>query len=94
MDDRRFSRPAGVSPTALKPGMLVTVSPNKQTGDRSMASAIWQVVAINVGHALLVRHDFGDAADPEKERLVLLDEYEFYPADDLAAARQAGTRMN
>jgi hypothetical protein len=47
-----------------------------------------------VGHALLVRHDFGDAADPEKERLVLLNEYEFYPADDLVAARQAGTRMN
>jgi hypothetical protein len=70
------------------------MSINKKTGDRSMANAIWEVAAVNAGHVLLVRHDLGGAADPEKERLVLLSEYEFYPADDFAAARQARTRMN
>lgn len=73
--------------TELKTGMLVTVSSNKLTGDRSLVDAIWEISGLNDGHALLTRRMLGEGHDDTfKVQLVPLREHEFYAADALAAA--------
>jgi len=86
------SQSNGVAHNDLKIGMLVTISANKQTGDRSLVNAIWEVKGFNEGHALLTYHQFGDAEDAGKVRLVPLNEHEFYAAETLAiAARRSAS---
>jgi hypothetical protein len=71
----------------LVAGRFVTVSPNKHTADRSLADAIWEIVAVNEAHVLLKFHGPGRPLDPARtRRLVPLDEHDFYDAGDLAAA--------
>jgi hypothetical protein len=68
-------------------GKFVTVSANKYTADRSLADAIWQVVAVNEGHALLKFHGPGRPLDRSRtRRLVPLQEHDFYEAGHLAMA--------
>ena len=79
--------PAGMSADSLAVGKLVTLSPNKCTGDRSLADMIWEIVGINEGHLLLACRGFCHLLnDPAKPRLALLHEHEFYSAEHLGAA--------
>jgi hypothetical protein len=78
--------PVGLAPDDLTVGQLVTLSPNKATGDRSLVDAIWEIIGINEGHLLLACRGFCDLLiDPEKPRLALVHEHEFYSATQLAA---------
>jgi hypothetical protein len=43
----------GLSRNDLVAGHFVTVSANKHVADRSLADAIWEIVALNEGHVLL-----------------------------------------
>lgn len=70
----------------LKVGMLVTMSANRTTGDRSLVYSFWEILGINDGHALLACRGPNDVPiDANTARLVPLAEYEFYPADHLAS---------
>ncbi|WP_229266525.1 hypothetical protein [Leptospira sp. severe_002] len=86
----------GLAHSELKAGMLVTVSANKQTGDRSLVNAIWEIKALNGGHVLLAYRRLGMPSDEDgKVRLVPLGEHEFYPAEALAlAASGVAPRVN
>jgi hypothetical protein len=78
--------PAGLSVDDLAVGKLITLSPNKSTGDRSFFDVIWEIVGINEGHLLLACRGFCHLLnDPDKPRLALLHEHEFYSAGHLAA---------
>ena len=72
--------------SALRRGMLITVSQNKVTGDRSFATAIWEIIGINASHLLLrASHNLNEPLkDTNAPRLVPLCDYEFYSADELA----------
>jgi hypothetical protein len=71
----------------LKVGMLVTVSANKLTGDRSLVNVIWEIAGINGGHLLLACRGLCHLlVNPSLPRLVPLKEYELYSAADFAAA--------
>jgi hypothetical protein len=71
----------------LVAGNFVTVSANKQFADRSLAVAIWEIVALNEGHVLLEFRGPGQPLDPSRtRRLVPLDEHDFYDAAHLANA--------
>jgi hypothetical protein len=86
-DSRNASACSGLAGNDLIAGRFVTVSPNKQTADRSLADAIWQVVALNEAHVMLRFHGPGRPLDPTRtKRLVSLSEHDFYDADKLAAA--------
>jgi hypothetical protein len=79
--------PHGAAINGLAAGMIVTLSPNKSTGDRSLVEVIWEVVSINGGHALLACRGLchllnGDAG----MRLAALHEHEFYNAEALLCA--------
>jgi hypothetical protein len=76
--------------------MLVTVSANKQTGDRSMVNAIWEIKGLNEGHILLAYCQLGVPPEEDsKVRLVPLGEHEFYPAETLAtAASDVASKVN
>jgi hypothetical protein len=77
----------GIAVEDLVVGKFVTVSVNKCTADRSLADAIWEVVAVNNGHVLLKFHGPGRPLDPARSRrLAPLQEYDFYDACHLAAA--------
>jgi hypothetical protein len=79
--------PSGVAGKDLAVGTFVTVSANKHTADRSLADAIWEIVAVNEGHVLLKFHGPGRPLDPTRtRRLVPLQEHDFYEAGHLAAA--------
>ena len=76
-----------VSVGEFAPGTLVTVSENKRICDRSLVDAIWEIVAVNEAHAVLKFRAGIRPLDPALEtRIVPLHEYDFYRADDLAAA--------
>ena len=84
--------PAGLPPGDLTVGKLVTLSPNKTTGDRSFVDVIWEIVGINEGHLLLACRGFCNLLnEPAKPRLALLHEHEFYSAEHLAS-KAAETR--
>jgi hypothetical protein len=77
----------GLAGKDLVVGTFVTVSANKHTADRSLADAIWEIVAVNEGHVLLKFHGPGRPLDPTRmRRLVPLQEHDFYEAGHLAAA--------
>src|SRR5262249_16647815 len=77
----------GLAGNDLVAGRFVTVSPNKQTADRSLADAIWEIVAVNEAHVLLKFHGPGRPLDPPRtRRLGPLAEHDFYAAGELAAA--------
>jgi hypothetical protein len=83
----RAAVPSGVAGNDLAVGTFVTVSANKHTADRSLADAIWEIVAVNEGHVLLKFHGPGRPLDPTRtRRLVPLQEHDFYEAGHLAAA--------
>jgi hypothetical protein len=84
----------GLSPEELTPGTFVTVSESKRVPDRSLAEAIWIVIAVNEAHAVLKFHCGGPTPrDPASAaRIVPLQEYEFYGADHLVAALDAAGR--
>ena len=83
----RAAAPSGVAGKDLAVGTFVTVSANKHTADRSLADAIWEIVAVNEGHVLLKFHGPGRPLDPTRtRRLVPLQEHDFYEAGHLAAA--------
>ena len=89
--DNPHLSPPGMMHTELKTGMLVTISSNKLTGDRSLVDAIWEITGLNDGHALLTRRMLGERHDDTvKVQLVPLREHEFYAADALAAAAASG----
>src|SRR5262245_22823480 len=78
--------PVGLAPDDLAVGKLVTLSPNKTTGDRSLVDVIWEIVGGNGGHLLLACRGFCDLlTDPAKPRLALVHEHEFYSAEQFAA---------
>lgn len=78
--------PAGLASKDLSVGMLVTLSPNKSTGDRSFVDMIWEIAGINGGHILLTCRGLCQLlSDPTKPRLALLHEHEFYSAEHLAS---------
>jgi hypothetical protein len=73
----------------LVPGKFVTVSANKHFADRSLADAIWEIIALNEGHILLEFRGPGAPLDPSRpRRLVPLNEHDFYDAAHLASAMQ------
>jgi hypothetical protein len=78
--------PTGLPVGDLTVGKLVTVSPNKSTGDRSFVDMIWEIVGINEGHLLLACRGFCHLLDdPGQPRLALVHEHEFYSAEQLAS---------
>jgi hypothetical protein len=80
--------PVGLTPDDLTVGKLLTLSPNKTTGDRSLVDVIWEIIGINEGHLLLACCGFCDLlTDPAKPRLalVLVHEHKFYSAAQFAA---------
>jgi hypothetical protein len=82
--------PLGLAADDLTVGKLVTLSPNKTTGDRSLVDAIWEIIGINEGHLLLACRGFCDLLiDPAKPRLALVHEHEFYCAAKFAAMADA-----
>jgi hypothetical protein len=82
--------PLGLAVDDLIVGKLVTLSPNKTTGDRSLVDAIWEIIGINEGHLLLACRGFCDLLiDPAKPRLALVHEHEFYCAAKFAAMADA-----
>lgn len=84
-DDRR----GGLSRSELVAGKFVTVSANKHVADRSLADAIWEIIALNEGHILLEFRGPGEPLDPTRmRRLVPLNEHDFYDAAHLASAMQ------
>ena len=73
----------------LVAGNFVTVSANKHFADRSLADAIWEIVALNEGHVLLEFRGPGQPIDPSRtRRLVPLNEHDFYDAARLASVSQ------
>jgi hypothetical protein len=83
----RASACPGLVGNDLAPGRFVTVSANKYTADRSLADAIWEIVAVHEGHVLLKFHGPGRPLDPSRtRRLVPLREHDFYEAGQLATA--------
>lgn len=74
----------GVDPTDLKPGMLVTISPNLRNGDRSWATDLLEVVAVNSAH---VQVKF-DKPFISPNTILLVHEHHFYRADGFERAPQ------
>ena len=80
--------------------MLITVSQNKVTGDRSFSNDIWEIVGINAGHLLLRANrqlNTNALQDPNVPRLVPIGDYEFYCAADLSSGiseMSLGARQN
>lgn len=83
--DKMHGAGVGLPRHRLVPGTVVTISPNKLTGDRSHVDKIWEIVACNEGHALIKSCGPGRARD-EAAKLVVLREHEFYNAEHFAAA--------
>lgn len=76
-----------LSAAELTIGRVVTLSPNKATGDRSLVNVLWKIVAVDGGHLLLSCRGLGQMLqDPTVQRLVAVREHDFYAADHLAAA--------
>jgi hypothetical protein len=79
-------RRGALSRDDLVAGNFVTVSANKHFADRSLADAIWEIVALNEGHVLLEFRGPGQPLDPSRTRcLVPLNEHDFYDAAHLAS---------
>lgn len=73
----------GIDPADLKKGMRVTISPNLRHGDRSYATEILIIEAVNSGHAQ-VRFErprsWGGATT-----ILVLSEHHFYSAEGFAS---------
>jgi hypothetical protein len=82
------SVPAGLPNEQLVPGLLITLSKNLESGDRSFSRFIWEVVAANKGHVVI--EPARKSAPPKYlgsgPHLICTDEYEFYDADHLLKA--------
>lgn len=78
----------GIPLSALRVGLLITVSQNKVTGDRSFTADIWEIIGINASHLLLraSRNLNTSPKNADAPRLVALCDHEFYSAIDLAAS--------
>lgn len=77
--------PKGISASHLVPGAVVTVGPNKATGDRSYMDEIFEVIAVaGVTVGLRSLHG-GPSYRGEKPVLVQVHEREFYEAEHLLA---------
>lgn len=74
----------GIDPADLRPGQKVTISPNLLTGDRSYATQVHEVVAVNTSH---VQTRFPHVVNTQPKRLAVLlaHEYHFYAADGFEA---------
>lgn len=66
----------GIDPADLKPGMIVTVSPNLRMSDRSYTTDLLEVVAVNAGHCQV--RPCGSDREPA---ILLLHEHHFYSAE-------------
>jgi len=80
--------PTGLPSEQLVPGLLITLSKNLESGDRSFSRFIWEIVAANKGHVVIEPAHKGV---PPKylgsgPHLICTDEYEFYDADHLLKA--------
>jgi hypothetical protein len=74
------------------PDRAVAACPLKSScPDRSLAEAIWVIIAVNEAHAVLKFHCGGPTPHDSASatRIVPLQEYEFYRADHLVAALDA-----
>jgi hypothetical protein len=88
-NDRRHSIeqankcPKGIDHSQLVPGALVTMSPCKNTGDRSFTNGIWRVLAANGGHVALecAHRDYG--SKPGDRIVCIISEHEWYPAENM-----------
>lgn len=70
----------GVDPAELKPGQLVTVSPNLMCHDNSYTREVLTIVAVNTAHVQVRR------ADSANTLLVLpVHQHHFYLADNFEA---------
>jgi hypothetical protein len=69
----------GIDPADLKPGALVTISPNLRVHDRSYASEVLRVVAVNSTHVQVRRTTTYGAAD--RPILLMQHEHHFYSAE-------------
>lgn len=73
----------------LVPGALVTVSPNKRTGTRSLSFCIWRVLATNGCHVAVEVETVTTAEVFLKKghrTLLVFSEYDWYEAEHLADA--------
>lgn len=79
--------PAGLSKDTIIPGLFVTISPNKGTGDRSWTNEVWTVIGVSgpfVAMAGLAKHRQSNAPV-----IVNSLEHEFYDAHEMAQAMAA-----
>lgn len=87
-DARRNAKtyPPGMPSEQLIRGALITLSPNKQTGSRSYADDIHEVLSANAGHVVLRSTGLCRRTDGNGIFAVCIFEHEFYPAEALANA--------
>jgi hypothetical protein len=84
VDSARASAP-GLPRDQLVPGALVTLSPNRCTGDRSFSHEIYEILASNEGH-VLIKQAIGKPAEYFKgPHSIPIHEHEFYGADHFAS---------
>lgn len=67
----------GIDPVELKPGQLVTISPNLMYCDRSFATEVLTIVAVNAAHVQVHTQ-----RDKDKPITLLMHEHHFYLAND------------
>jgi hypothetical protein len=75
--------PPGLPKEHLTPGALVTLSACKCTGDRSYSHDVWEILAVNEGHASIRKVNAGEDDFGGKPRIVSIQEHEFYGAEHL-----------
>jgi hypothetical protein len=66
----------------LVPGLLITMSPCKCTGDRSFSHDIWEIKSSNEGHIYVTKYR-GAGGPFDGPHLVCKHEHEFYGAEHL-----------
>lgn len=77
----------GLPHEQLVPGLLITISPCKCTGDRSFSHDIWEIKSSNEGHICVLKHE-AKGGYFDGPHLVCKHEHEFYGADHLVQALQ------
>lgn len=95
-EDRRQWRAAaksdflpGIDPADLRPGSIVTVSPNLSVPDRSYTNTVWRVKALNQCQVVLEATDGSRAWLDNKPIMLMAHEHHFYAADDLLKALES-----
>lgn len=90
-EDNKFVKsakeaPAGLPYEQLVPGILVTISPCRCTGDRSYSYDIWEITSANEGHVVIVKHKRATGEFAFNGPYILSKhEHEFYGAHHLAS---------